>query len=400
MITAAKSVFQIPPKLALLIAQDRRSAALKILDKIIGADYGLFRHDPVMLEQRQAALHFKIDLLLEWNRPSEALAWLCLETEINPENFLAQAMKERLKGQLHIDDFDVGLRSSGRSGSRPARTNPIQWEGVAGIRELKLVLEADVIMPLLEPEIYQRYRVPLPNGILFYGPPGCGKTFIARKLAAMLKYNFVELKPSDLASIYVHGTQGKIGETFHQAGAEAPTLLFFDEIDAFIPSRSQELYHHYSAEVNEFLAQMNECEKRRILVIGATNYLNHVDAAVRRPGRFDKKIYVGPPDLEARVEAVKLHLQGRPQEGMDLIAFLEDKSWYSFADLELIVNQAARDALQARHPLLAGTWRTSSSVFRLPSMRSWLGKCHRTKLSGIHAKGVCRLANASAGCFP
>jgi transitional endoplasmic reticulum ATPase len=343
--------FRIPPRLNLLIARGRRAAALKLLDKIIGSDYGLFRADAEILQDRQAALHFKIDLLLEWDRYSEALAWLCLETEINPDNVLAQAMKQRLKRQLHIDDLDRGRQQASRLQEAPAFSNPIRWDDVAGMRELKLTLENDIIMPFLEPEIYKRYRVPLPNGILFYGPPGCGKTFIARKLASMMHFNFIELKPSDLASIYVHGTQGKIGETFRQAADEGPTLLFFDEIDAFIPSRGQGLDQHYSAEVNEFLSQMNECADRQILVIGATNYLSRVDVAVRRPGRFDKKIYVGPPDLEARIEAVKLYMKGRPQEEIDFFRLLADKERYSFADLELVVNESARDALQTRQPI-------------------------------------------------
>jgi len=350
--TSASTVhFRIPPKLDLLIARGRRAHALRLLGKIVGSDYGLFSEDVTVLQDRQAALHFKIDLLLEWNRHSEALAWLCLETEINPDNVLAQAMKRRLKRQLHIDDLDRTRRDSHRPQANPAYSNPVQWEDVAGMRELKLTLENDVIMPFLEPEVYKRYRVPLPNGILFFGPPGCGKTFIARKLASMLKFSFIELKPSDLASIYVHGTQGKIGETFRQAEAEGPTVLFFDEIDAFIPRRDDGLSQHYSAEVNEFLAQMNECAERQILVIGATNYLSRVDVAVRRPGRFDKKIYVGPPDLEARIEAVRLYIKGRPQEDLDLCALLVDKERYSFADLELIVNESARSALQSRQPI-------------------------------------------------
>ena len=361
MIVASPSQFRIPPKLSLLIAHNKRSSALKFLDRIIGSDYGLFRQDLTILKQRQATLHFKVDLLLEWKRTNEALAWLCLETEINPGNVLAQAMKEQLKRQLHLDDFHRSQLDSSYTGTHPATKNPIQWEGVAGMRELKLALEADVIMPFLEPDIYRKYRVPLPNGILFYGPPGCGKTFIARKLAAMLKYHFIELKPSDLASIYVHGTQGKIGDTFREAEAAGPTLLFFDEIDAFIPPRNRESSHHYSAEVNEFLAQMNECAARRILVIGATNYLSRVDVAVRRPGRFDKKIYVGPPDLEARIEAVKLYMRERPQEAIDLFSLLEDKQWYSFADLEFVVNQAARDALQPRQLI---TYRHLEDAFK------------------------------------
>lgn len=136
MTTATTGKFQISPSLSALIARKKRAAALRLLDRIIGSDYGLFRQDPVILKQRQAALHFKVDLLLEWNRPSEALAWLCLETEINPSNVLAQAMKEQLKRQLHLDDFQLGQIGYGRIGHYSASKNPIQWEGVAGMREL------------------------------------------------------------------------------------------------------------------------------------------------------------------------------------------------------------------------------------------------------------------------
>ncbi len=344
--------FRVPHALSLLIAHNKRAQALKFLDKLIGSDYGIFGADSQILNDRQAALQFKIDLLLEWNRYSEALAWLCLETEINPNNVYAQALKERLKRSLHIDDLHRRQFEPVRSGRKCAADGgAFNWEGVAGMRELKLTLENDIIMPFLEPDIYNKYRVPLPNGILFYGPPGCGKTFIARKLATILNYNFIELKPSDLASIYVHGTQGKIGDIFREAGGEQQTILFFDEIDAFIPSREQGIGHHYSAEVNEFLVQMNECAKRGVMVIGATNYLSHVDGAVKRPGRFDKKIYIGTPDLEARVEAIKLYMKDRPQEKIEYFSILSDKDLYSYADLELVVNEAARKALRYREPV-------------------------------------------------
>lgn len=343
--------FRLPQALSLLIAHNKRARALKFLDRLIGSDYGIFSGDSQIISDRQAALRFKIDLLLEWNRYNEALAWLCLETEINPDNVYAQALKERLKRSLHIEDLHKSRFPCSSADRKTPPVGSVIWEGVAGMRELKLILENDIIMPFLEPEIYRKYKVPLPNGVLLYGPPGCGKTFIARKLSSMLKYNFVELKPSDLASIYVHGTQEKIGTIFRQAEEQKPTILFFDEIDAFIPGRDQGVGHHYSAEVNEFLAQLNECSDRGILVVGATNYLNRVDVAVRRPGRFDKKIYIGPPDLEARVEAIKLYMKDRPQEEIDYYSVLTDKDLYSYADLELVVNEAARKALLTREPV-------------------------------------------------
>ena len=349
--TTATSRFKLPERVALFLAKGRRSSALRELDQLVLQDYGLFRDDPTVLQVRQAAVQLRIDLLLEWGRGYEALAWLCLETELHPGNVLAQAMKERLKRELRIEDLGRRPPAPGPRVAKPRRPSGIDWTGVAGMRDLKLVIEQDILMPQLEKEVYARYKVPVPNGILFYGPPGCGKTFIARQVARILGCNFMDLKPSDLASIYVHGTQGMIGQTFALAAKNAPTLLFFDEIDGFIPHRGGDIGHHYSQEVNEFLAQTNECSKRRILVIGATNYLNKLDAAVRRPGRFDKKIYVGPPDLEARIEAMKLYMAGRPQDPIDYLRVLADKELYSFADLEAIANEAARQALQERVPI-------------------------------------------------
>lgn len=345
---SGESEFRIPPQISLLLARNRRSHALRSLDRIILGDYGLFRRDQGVLNERQAAIQFKIDLLLEWGRYSEALAWLCLETEVNPDNVLAEAMKQRLKKNLRIDDLERGGSPSMPSSNVKQSSPVLDWTGIAGMRELKVTLERDIIMPQLEPDIYRQYKVPLPNGIMFYGPPGCGKTFIARHLAKVLDCHFMDLKPSDLASIYIHGTQEKIGNTFSEAAKKAPSIIFFDEIDAFIPSREQGLFHSYSAEVNEFLAQMNDCHIKGILVIGATNYLNKVDAAVRRPGRFDKKIYVGPPDVEARIEAMKMYMAERPQAPIDYYEIVADKDMYSYADLELIVNDAARNALQQR----------------------------------------------------
>jgi len=350
--TAGKKIggnFSIPKRLNALISQNKQSLALQHLDKIIGSDYELFRKDEGVIEYRRAAIQFKINLLIEWKRYSEALAWTCLECEINPGNVFAQAMKKRLKSLLLMED----LEHRHPEAKEKERAFAIDWEGVAGMRELKLTLENDLILPLLEPEIYEQYKVPLPNGIIFYGPPGCGKTFIAKKLASMLDHYFMELKPSDVASIYVHGTQEKIGSTFHEAEENAPSVIFFDELDAFIPNRGEGLFHAYSSEVNEFLVQLNECSKRGILVIGATNYLSRVDAAVRRPGRFDKKIYVGPPDLDARIEAVKNYMKGRPAEKMDHYAILASRELYSYADLELVVNEAARLALNKREPISA-----------------------------------------------
>lgn len=333
-------------KLASLLARNKYAQAFRLLDKVIEDDLPLFRDNPEELEGRRMAWLCRIDLLRERGRLAEALAWTCLECEINPKNVTAQALKERLKRGLHLGS------SIRHEGSRTPQSDSDGWEGVAGMRELKAILERDFVLPLQEPELYQRYRVDVPNGVLFYGPPGCGKTYIARALANRLNYSFFDVTPSDLASPYVHGTQGKIGELFEKAVEAAPSLIFFDELDALIPDRSgHHVGHHYSTEVNEFLVQLNECAKRRIAVVGATNFLRKVDPAARRPGRLDKQVFIGPPDVEARQEALRLFMKGRPQGEIEWFEIADYSENYSFAELKFIVDEAARAALADRRPI-------------------------------------------------
>ena len=221
------------------------------------------------------------------------------------------------------------------------------FEGVAGMDELKELLYSEIILPLQQKELFSKYRVPLPNGILLYGPPGCGKTFISRKLAEEVNYSYIEVKPSDLASTYVHGSQEKIGKLFRRAREKAPTLLFIDEIDALVPKRDDRLDHHYSSEVNEFLSQLGDCSRYGIVLIATTNRPDRIDQAALRTGRMDKLIFVPPPDFEARKALFKLFLKGRPLDsGIDYEALASETENYVASDIELIVNDSARKALK------------------------------------------------------
>lgn len=333
-------------KVEQFLAKGRKRAALKYLDQVIENDLPLFGDDPKVLEERHLAVRLRVQLLREWEWYSEALAWLCLECAVNSEDLQAQALRDRLMRHYRLrHEHPKGDRTSTDDLSN-------SWPGVAGMHDLKAVLERDVIMPLQNPDLYKQYKLELPNGVLLYGPPGCGKTFIARKLAERVGFTFREVKPSALASIYVHGTQQLIKSVFDEARKSPPFMLFLDELDAMVPNRGKEsVGFHYSSEVNEFLTQLDECWKNGVFVVAATNLPENIDPAVRRPGRLDKKVYVGPPDIEARKELFRLYLEGRPQQEIDLMACAGMTESYTCAEVKLLVEEAARAALQDRRDI-------------------------------------------------
>jgi transitional endoplasmic reticulum ATPase len=220
---------------------------------------------------------------------------------------------------------------------------------IAGMADLKDMLYNDVIRALEEKELFEEYGLTIPNGLLLYGPPGCGKSFFAQKLAEEAGYNYMEVRPSDLASIYVHGSQERIGELFKEARKNAPTIINFEEFDALVPKRGGGAGAHQAGEVNEFLAQLNNCGKDGVFVIASTNHPEAIDNAVIRAGRIDKVVFLPPPDFEARKEMFRMLLEKRPLDlgiAFDKLAEMTDN--YVSVDITNVVNEAARAALRER----------------------------------------------------
>lgn len=259
-----------------------------------------------------------------------------------------------LNEQIIVEEINYNESSSkatikGTNKNDSAKRAGKGFDGIAGMDNLKEILYNDVIRALNEKELYKQYGLTLPNGMLLYGPPGCGKTFFAEKLAEEAEFNFVSVKPSDLASIYVHGQQEKIGQLFKEARENAPSILFIDELDALMPSREGNLSHSYAESVNEFLVQMTNCSKDGVFVIGATNRPEKIDKAILRTGRMDKIIYLPPPDFAARVAMFQLHLKSRPLDfGIDYEELASLTNNYVSSDIEFMVNQASRNALVKR----------------------------------------------------
>lgn len=230
--------------------------------------------------------------------------------------------------------------------------NLIQRRGldaIAGMTELKKTLIRDVIQPFLNWEAYEKYGVTPSNGILFFGPPGCGKTFIAKKLAEALKAELIEMSEGTVGSPYIHSTSNNIVQAFRTAEQNAPCVLFIDEISGLMPRRdglsSSEQYRE--AEISEFLIHLEGSVQKKILVIGATNFPERIDPAILRSGRMDKRIFIQPPDIEARRELFILLLEDRPVgDDIDPEELARITDGLISSDLKLIVNNAALKALQ------------------------------------------------------
>lgn len=223
------------------------------------------------------------------------------------------------------------------------------FAAVAGMEELKAQLREEVIDPLTHPEKYARYGVTIPNGMLLYGPPGCGKTFFAKHFAAEAGFNFLCITPATLKSRFVNATQENIAQMFKEAEENAPTMIFIDEINELVPNRQSDVHEMSKSAVNEMLAQMDRTGERGIFVIGATNYPQMIDPAILRAGRMEKKYYVGLPDQSARKALFQLYLQNRPYDfGIDYDRLAELTRHYVSADIQLIVNRASLAALKSQ----------------------------------------------------
>ncbi|MBS7619290.1 AAA family ATPase, partial [Candidatus Bathyarchaeota archaeon] len=229
-------------------------------------------------------------------------------------------------------------------------TPNVKWEDVGGLEDVKQNLREAVEWPLKKPEVFKRLGITPPKGILLHGPPGCGKTLLARAVATESEANFISIRGPEIFSKWVGESEKAIREIFRKARMAAPSIIFFDEFDSLVPSRGMDISDSRVTErvISQLLTEIDGLlTLENVVVLAATNRPDIIDPAVLRPGRFDRRIYVPPPDDEARLKILQIKTKSMPLDSsVDLVALSKRLAGYSGADLDSVCREAAFNALR------------------------------------------------------
>ncbi len=252
-------------------------------------------------------------------------------------------LAERRRKNLKLISFDKNDRSLHES-EKPKET----FADVGGLDDVKKKIRLNFILPLQQPEVFAAYGKEAGGSLLLYGPPGCGKTFLARAVAGEIEANFLHIELQAILSMYSGQSEHNLHDIFQKAREHKPCVIFIDELDAMGGSRHQMRQHHDRMLVNQLLLELDglQAQNDNVFVIGATNTPWYLDSALRRPGRFDHLIFVPPPEETERETILQLKLAGKPMQGLQLSRIASETKFFSGADLEQVVKDAVESAME------------------------------------------------------
>jgi transitional endoplasmic reticulum ATPase len=223
----------------------------------------------------------------------------------------------------------------------------IAYEDIGGLRPVIQKVREMIELPLRHPELFERLGVEAPKGVLLHGPPGTGKTLLAKAVASETNANFYSIGGPEIMSKFYGESEERLREIFKEAQENAPSIIFIDEIDSIAPKREEVTGEVEKRVVSQLLSVMDGLQSRgKVVVIGATNRINSIDPALRRPGRFDREIEIGVPDRDGRLEILQIHTRGMPLEDVDLKKLADVTHGFVGADLEALAKEAAIRALR------------------------------------------------------
>jgi SpoVK/Ycf46/Vps4 family AAA+-type ATPase len=257
--------------------------------------------------------------------------------------FRLRQYEKNSSGEGDEDDYD-----DDEEGIKKFEKPNINFSHVGGMQYVKEQIELKIINPLKFADLYKAYDKKIGGGILLYGPPGCGKTYIAKATAGEINANFINVSIHDVFDMWLGSSEQKLHAFFETARKNAPCVLFFDEIDALGANRNDMKNHAGKHVINQFLSELDGVASNNdgVLVLGATNVPWHLDPAFRRPNRFDRIIFVPPPDTESRKNILEILLQKKPVNSIDYSTLAKKTADYSGADLKAIIDICVEDKLK------------------------------------------------------
>ena len=315
--------------------QGKYSTALVILEDLLETD----RSDKKVLLLYAKALY-------KDNAIDKAIGAYREVLKIDPE-FNDDELDGALRQSIGPSPEDEGLIDD--DGIRVIEKPDIKFEDVGGMQKVKDEIALKIIQPMKHPELYEAYGKKIGGGILLYGPPGCGKTYLARATAGEINSKFMSIGISDVLDMWIGSSEKNLNGIFETARKHAPCVLFFDEVDALGASRSDMRQSAGRHLINQFLSELDgvDTDNEGLLVLGATNTPWHLDPAFRRPGRFDRIIFVQPPDQESRARILEILLKEKPIEKIDYMSIAKKTPEFSGADLKAVVDLCIEDKLSA-----------------------------------------------------